>query len=143
MKKIAFITILVILLITGQVFAKTIYVDNTLTTDITDGSYSITNRDNSGSDGNAYNTVREAIDAMVPGDTIMIRGGTYQEGTISIPYQKNGTSWNEGEYNTICSYPGEWAVLDGENQCDTYGGVLSGFTYDGSNQFDKKYWKFD
>lgn len=55
------------------------------------------------------------------GDTIYLRGGTYQEaygtGThptaMEISTSLNGTAWTAGNYTTIASYPGEWAIIDG------------------------------
>ncbi|MBN2594646.1 MAG: hypothetical protein JXA81_14150, partial [Sedimentisphaerales bacterium] len=55
-----------------------IFVDNKLADDCT-GNYSIANRDNSGSDGDAYNTAQEAADVSKPGDLICFRAGTYYE----------------------------------------------------------------
>lgn len=53
-----------------------IYADSTLSADITDGSYSIANRDDSGSDGNAYADLMDAWAAASPGDTIWPRDGS-------------------------------------------------------------------
>lgn len=41
-------------------------------------------------------------------DKISIRGGTYPEGSITITPSKHGSFWQEGEYNTLAFYPGEW-----------------------------------
>ncbi|MCL5282290.1 MAG: right-handed parallel beta-helix repeat-containing protein, partial [Planctomycetes bacterium] len=57
--------------------AETIYVDNLLSADITNGTYSIANRNGSGHDGNAYTTIGKASYVAGPGDTIYIRAGTY------------------------------------------------------------------
>ena len=62
-----------------------IYVDNTLSQNITNGAYSIVNRDNSGSDGNAFRTVQAGIIALSAGDVLFMRGGTYYE-NVSIPH---------------------------------------------------------
>jgi len=56
---------------------ETIYVDGSLTVDCPNGEYSVANRDNSGSDGDAYTSITEACDVAGPGDTILIRGGLY------------------------------------------------------------------
>jgi hypothetical protein len=53
----------------------TLYLDSTLGAAITDGGYSIANRDNSGSDGNAYLTLAAAWAACSNGDTIYLREG--------------------------------------------------------------------
>ena len=63
--------------------------------------------------GAGYSTIQEAINACSAGDTIYMRGGTYREIDIDIPESKNGTSWSSGNYTKICSYPGEWAVING------------------------------
>jgi len=108
--------ILTFSLIGSAGFAADIYVDQTLSQNITDGKYSIANRNNSGSDGNAYTTAQAAINAMNPGDHIYLRNGTYQEGHIQISPEKNPTDGNWSDnYNLLASYKGEWAVLDGEN----------------------------
>ncbi len=61
----------------ANLIAETIYVDNTLPSDCLAGEYSVANRDNSGSDGNAYNSILEAANVAGPGDTVLIRAGTY------------------------------------------------------------------
>lgn len=61
----------------SAITANVIYVDGGLATSITDGTYSIENRDSSGSDGNAYKTPQEAADVVTPGVTVKIRGGQY------------------------------------------------------------------
>lgn len=131
----------------SNAYAVDIYVDNSLGANITNNSYSIVQRNSSGADGNAYTTVQAAINAMSPGDHIVMRGGTYQEGHIDIPLSKNGTSWNDGEYNKLSSYPGEWAVLDAQYTAPdgepSYGAVLGHAVYDDSYAFDLKYWWFE
>jgi hypothetical protein len=131
----------------SNLLAANIYVDNRLSANITDASYSITNRDNSGSDGKAYKTVQAAVNAMNAGDHIILRGGTYQE-CVHIPESKNGSSWDEGSYNKIEScntetgcFPNEWAVLDGNQSCDSNGGaVLGNVSSTESGSSDIKYW---
>ncbi|RME61595.1 MAG: DUF4215 domain-containing protein [Candidatus Dadabacteria bacterium] len=63
---------------------NTIYVDATLTQDCISDNYSVSQRDCSGSDGNAYNTIQEAVTNAITGDTIIIRPGTY------APFQIRG-----------------------------------------------------
>ena len=139
--------VLTFLLIGSAGFAADIYVDQTLSQNITDGKYSIENRNNSGSDGNAYTTVQAAINAMNPGDHIYMRGGTYQEGYIHIPTSKNPANGNwTDNYNLLASYPEEWAVLDGQNN------IVSGYQQDGvvlghigldDASSPLAYWKFE
>lgn len=123
--------------------AANIYVDNTLSSNITNGSYSIANRNSTGSAGNAYTTIQAAVSAMSPGDDIFIRGGTYYEHDIYIPASKSGTSSN---WSTMQSYTGEWAIINGQRQCSgsnvhavIYNG---GFAHSGSEAF-AKYWTFE
>jgi len=113
--------------------SRVIYVDNTLSSDITNGTYSIQNRNNSGSDGDAYNTLRDVLwgsgngsgnQAASVGDTIYIRYGTYREtygltssdggAAMQISSSLNGTSWNSGQFTTISGYPeDDLPIIDG------------------------------
>jgi len=142
-------SIISILFIISDGYAANIYVDKKLKRNIANGTYSIAKRNGSGNAGNAYTTVQAAINAMSPGDHIYLRGGTYQEGHIQIPPSKNGTSWKKGKYNKICSFPGEWAVLDGQNNCsqgkgEEGPGVVLGFCYwEFSDIASLKYWHFE
>lgn len=142
--------------------AANIYVDQTLSSDCISGNYSTSVRDCSGSDGNAYNTIQKAIVAMNGGDDIYVRGGTYEENggftlnctdcaasnrraNIEIPKSKNGTIDN---WSSIQSYPGEWAILVGDNLHQNYdtGGqhpVLGHYGTDKEGLHDIKYWKFE
>lgn len=95
-----------------KLLAATVFVDNTLGADITNGRYSIANRDASGSDGNAYRTVKAAVSAMVAGDTCYIRGGTYYETGINLAPKDDGT---ELRPYTLASYQNEWATIDGNH----------------------------
>jgi len=127
--------------------AANIYVDGTLSSSCSSGNYNIATRNCTGNSGDAYKTVQTAVNAMSPGDHIVLRGGTYKE-CVKIPLSKNGSSWNEGSYNKIEScnsdsgcFPNEWAVLDGNQSCDSNGGAVLGYvssTETGSA--DLKYW---
>jgi len=145
-----------IILDNQSVDATTLYADNTMNTNCTTGNYSILNRLCNGSDGKGYKSIKEALLAMNTGDTILIRGGLYQEGHIRINYLKSGSSWNAGQFNTIKSYPGEWAILDGQNGGGTGGFdgikvgsnaqsecVLGHSIYPSAGQGHMKYWKFE
>ena len=106
-------------------YGAVIFVDKNLTSNCLSGSYSISNRNCTGSNGNAYNSVQFAIDSMNGGDDIYLRGGTYQEGSIIVPSNKNGSADN---YSVLKSYTNEWAILDGQNNTNSsnpmYGAVL-------------------
>jgi hypothetical protein len=131
--------------------AANIYVDQTLTSDCTAKDYSIANRACTGtvSDGNAYRTIQSAINSMNVGDTIMMRGGTYlvkSSGTdeaINIPVVKNGNSWAQGHFNTLKSYPGEWAKIDGQGSSSSVGVVLGLYSHDKQGLDDLKFWVFE
>lgn len=160
------IIIAFVLLIVNPSNGASIYVDQLLGGNCAGGngtSYRIANRDCGGSDGTkAYVSVQNAIDIMNIGDKVFLRGGTYyvsdnadgKRECIHIPTSKNGTAWTEGNYNTLSSYPGEWAILDGGNSCgeaddsayptNSGRGVLIG-NYDAnhSSSSDIKYWLFE
>ncbi len=91
--------------------ATTIYVDGNLASDCLSGEYSIANRDASGSDGSAYNTVQKAIDVVNPGDVVIVRGGTYYP-TDQTVFSRQGTS---AAYIELKSYPGEVPVINGRD----------------------------
>jgi len=148
-----------ILLIPSWLFGATLIVDNTLGASITNGTYSISGRSGGGSDGNAYKTLQEVIwgtdgtnGAASVGDTIYLRGGTYSEdwssatssgAAMQIPTRLNGTAWTAGNYTTISSYPGEWAVINGDNVTGNY--FLFGYG-DASQSIDVggySYWKIE
>lgn len=97
----------------SDLYAANVYVDSTLTSDCTSGNYSTTNRNCSSSDGKAYNTIQKAVNNMNTSDDIFIRGGTYYENVLlSGANAPNGTA---SDYASIQSYPGEWAIIDGQN----------------------------
>jgi len=90
-----------------------IYVDNQLTADC-NGSYSIANRDCSGSDGDAYNTPQEAATAAVAGGTVYFRGGTYYPTSRIYIQNKAGTS--ESAKITFTNYGSEDVIIDGSQE---------------------------
>ena len=59
-------------------FAQTIYVDKLLPADCV-GNYSISNRDCSGSDGDAHRTLQSAAAAALAGTQVLIREGEFNE----------------------------------------------------------------
>lgn len=141
-RKIMAIILPAAIMLVSDLFAANLYVDKSLLTDITNGTYSIANRNASGADGNAYRTVSAAVLAMVGGDDIFIRGGTYYERDIYIDASKSGTSSN---WSTMQSYPGEWAIINGERKCsgNVYAVIRNGaFVHEGSKTY-AKYWIFE
>lgn len=121
--------------------AATLYVDNKLSVSSTE-TYSIAGRNGSGNNGRAFRTIQMALDNMMVGDVICIRGGIYQERTITIPYSKNGTSWNTGKFNMMTSYPGEWAIIDGQKNIVKQSG-MSPYALGWSGSQPLKFWKFE
>lgn len=61
-----------------------------------------------------FATFLYAMYKLKPGDTLYIRGGVYTE-QMKIPKRTSGTA---SKYITICSMPGEQAIIDGTNQED-------------------------
>ncbi|MDD5722604.1 MAG: hypothetical protein PHY29_02565 [Syntrophales bacterium] len=163
---------------------ESIYVDNLIIKDITNGSYSVLNRNNKGkiaglratgktigtaitkviedlsgsemsikgirrivadinngigstNGKNCYRTIHGALSAMKGGDHILIRGGIYREGSITIPSSKNGTSWEN--YSAISAYNNERVVIDaGSNNTSNIFAI--------GNDDDAspiRYWKFE
>jgi hypothetical protein len=120
--------------------AATLYADNNLKADITNGSYSIASRDATGSDGNAYTAIQEAVRAMKPGDTLLLRGGVFKEHSISL-FGKHGsaTAWF-----TIRSFPGEWAVVDAGHAETSDGKTVNVFrSSSGRHEDAPTYWRFE
>lgn len=117
--------------------AANIYVDST-TSDCV-GNYSIANRTCTGSDGYSYDTVQEAVTAMSGGDDIYLRGGTTYYENVAIPSNgsKDGTS---GDWSSIQSYQGEWAIIDGQHNT----GYVLGYVETGSlGNNNTAFWKFE
>jgi len=65
------------------------------------------NDDNRGTIESPLLSINEALKNAMPGYTILVRGGTYNE---KINFPKSGTS---GLYITLKAYPGEKPIIDG------------------------------
>lgn len=63
---------------------------------------------NPGSLTQPWKTIQKAANTMVAGDTVFIRGGTYNE-RVSLSYRSNTT----GSYITFINYSDERVILDG------------------------------
>jgi hypothetical protein len=97
------------------ILPDTIYVDKTISENYST-QYNVTNRKCDKINGSrVYKSIKSALEGMAVGDVIVLRGGVYREGRITLP-AKDGTGWEPGKHNTITSFKGEWAVLDGENK---------------------------
>src|SRR5262249_53518003 len=82
------------------------YADSNLTSNCA-GNYSIRNRACNGSDGSASNTLSGGAALLSGGDTLLIRGGTYNDDLFgAIP---SGSSWSTA--TTVSSYNGESVTL--------------------------------
>ena len=103
---------IIFLLVASMAWSATYYVDRNLTNDCTSGNYSITNRNSSGSDGIAYNTIKKAANVVSPGDTVYVRSGIYNE---QITMAVSGTS---GKEITFKNYSTEIATVDGTGISD-------------------------
>lgn len=91
-------------------WATTRYADNQLVSDCTSGNYSFSNRNCTGTDGNAYNTFAEVIAPTVAGDQICIRSGTVwtEQMDFQSPSSKSGTV---GNYITVGGCNGETPTI--------------------------------
>src|SRR5262245_1054959 len=71
---------------------------------------------NPGSQSQPFRTIDRGVSALQAGDTLYIRGGTYNPGRFgkhaSVPLP-SGTSWSNAV--TIAGYPGETAIMHGVN----------------------------
>jgi hypothetical protein len=115
--------------------AKVIYADSQLKDDVTDGTYSVKDRGPGGHDGDAYRTIQGGVKAMAPGDTLLLRGGTFKERAISLRKKRGSAE----AWFTLRSYPGEWAVVDGEHAEGPGGKTSSVF---GVSPDAPAYWRF-
>ena len=88
----------------------------------TSGNYNASAHDCSGSAGeNAYSTHTAAINALVAGDTLRMRGGTHN---IQLDLQTPNKTGTADAWITVESYPGETAILQYNNaSTNSYGAV--------------------
>jgi len=113
--------VLALLIFSPSAGAATIYVDVQLADDCTNGEYSIANRDDSGSDGDAYNCLTDVEEILAPGDTLYVRGGEYDSpgGSSTHPMLKlDDLEATEESPVLVSNYNGESVVLDGEYEKD-------------------------
>lgn len=64
---------------------------------------------NPGTAAQPWRTIQKAANTLAAGDTVYIRAGTYEEQVIP---QNSGSA---GQYITYAAYPGETAIIDGNN----------------------------
>ncbi len=91
-----------------QSYAQVIYVDPQLSVNYT-RNYSISNRDCSGSDGDAYKTLQSAANAVIAGTLVLIREGLYNEKLIP---QNSG---KENNYITFKNFESEVVEFTGDS----------------------------
>jgi hypothetical protein len=102
---------LLLLLLAGNVGAKTFYLDVNLSATCS-GNYSIASRTCSGSDGDAYQTLQGAINALASGDTLYIREGNYTRDGDGVNYGSNPTgSLAISVASTVSNYGTEQPVI--------------------------------
>lgn len=89
---------------------------------------------NSGAIGAPFATINKGISVMQPGDTLYMRGGTYHQ-LVRFPTGKQGTP---DKWFTMSSYPGEWAIIDGQHNLNAC--LIEAF--DMGPTACPKYWKF-
>jgi hypothetical protein len=117
-----FIALLIALLNPLSALATILVYDPLLVSNCTSGNYSAEAHDCSGVIGeNGYNNHQTAINALVPGDTYRMRGGTHN---IQLDFQLGNKTGTAGAYITVESYPGETAILKYSDASDnSYGAV--------------------
>ncbi len=98
----------VVVTITQPGQGRTIYVDGNVSQDCA-GSYSISDRECTGSDGDAYDRIQDAANVVQPGDSVHIRAGTYYE---SVDVLRSGTAQLR---LTFRNFGTEEVILDGQN----------------------------
>jgi hypothetical protein len=131
-KSIVFMVYLYVAVGSFSADAKTFYLDGNLSSNISNGTYSIANRNSSGSDGNAYNNIQDAINNLGSGDTLYIRSGNYT---------RNGNNNNYGAFgegslhitvpSQISSYGNEKPVIYTQPGKMNYNPVPSSMGTDG------------
>ncbi|MBN1647119.1 MAG: right-handed parallel beta-helix repeat-containing protein [Spirochaetales bacterium] len=111
--------------LTDESTGKTFYLDSGLTVSHT-ATYSIAGRDGSGSDGEAYNNLQDAMEALDGGDTLFVREGFYSR-TGFDPFDPHeigaldiGPDGNARDYTAVVAYPGEQPVILAEPGKDHY-----------------------
>lgn len=123
------------LFIISDIFAANLFVDQAVA--VNGSNY----EDIAVGNGKGYSTINSAIQDVAPGDTIYMRGGIYYEHEINLYPAANGTSWNEGDYIKLTSYPGEWAKIDGQGNSDVFHGLVGYNNQDASHY--TSYWVFE
>jgi hypothetical protein len=112
MKKIILLTILGMILFTGQSFAATYHVDK---------NHVSASDSNPGTEAQPWATIGHATDVMQAGDTIFVKQGVYP-GRVDVTV--SGTNEN---LTGLTAYPGDIVVIDATGE--SYGFNLTGRNY--------------
>ena len=137
-KLVLFIFSILILSISSILFAAPIYVDNQITADSVNNYDPLTGRGDAAVGSgifDCYKTIQSAVAAMEGGDDIFIRGGTYNEG-VAI----RGKSGTLEDYSSMQSYPGEWAIIDGNQDMKQNAVIVQEWA---AAQYALNYWRFE
>jgi len=139
---------LFIFLFAVSLYAGTAYIDPTLS--VTSHAYNHLTREATGGTDTAFTSLQKSIDTMPAASTHVLRGGTHVSKYTWINPTKNGSSWTAGNFNCIKSYPGEWAVIDGQNQVNDWkyspGGkaaVIGNYCIGYQTSCWLRFWKFE
>lgn len=111
--------VLLFFVIISNSLANNLYVDGKLSSDCTNGNYSIANRNCSGNDGIAYRTIGRAASAVTAGDIVYIRDGIYNE---QLTITQGGSVGSPIIFQNYC---GEKPILDGDKQLPSGSGLIS------------------
>jgi hypothetical protein len=124
--------------IAGTAKVVTRYADGNLSYSCTRGTYSIANRDCTGSDGDAHISLQAASNASEPGDTILIRSfsGTYRgSGESNLISARAGTS--PSNRTLYQGYGRERPVVTGFDGQDNRDYIhIKNLIIDGNNEVD-------
>jgi len=96
---------------------------------------------NIGSLAAPWATFRSSLRQVSPGDTLLVRGGYYNEGEIWIRSDL-GMGGKDGKFVTVMAFPGETPELDGERRMIVEASYIriQGLTFLNTYSLDLPYW---
>ena len=127
-----------------ELSGRTFFLDGQLSQNVV-GTYSIAQRDDSGTDGDAFNNLQDAIDALSGGDNLIVREGEYSRfvedpfvppeyGALDIG--AHGTAdGTPSDHTVVMAYPGEQPVILAESDKPNYNPDPSDHNYQNSSQY--------
>lgn len=89
------------------------------------------NDSNPGTLSQPWRTIQHAVDSVLPGDTIYVRGGVYEGARI----EHSGTST---EYITLRSYPAEAVIINSPSSSNVHNSIIEVETWSGDSRVS--YW---